>query len=85
MSKDKVRNLEYSVHVEHDGHTAVRNKNPSVKVSLYEDAFHKELIGSFYIPTTTYSLGWKKFDEAVRARAKHDFNIIWNHYTLSPR
>jgi len=72
-----------SVHIFTDNaYEDCKKGNPIIKISI-SASFPRELIGSFYIPTTTYKLGYKAFINAIKARAKHDLKITFDYNSSS--
>lgn len=70
-----------SVHVATDVFEAVQNNFPNVKVKI-GTFYYNEPICEFFVPTTSVvkhgNAVWVPH-EIVKSRAKHDFNITWDH------
>lgn len=70
-----------TVQVAHNALTVKNSDGQNVEVRIYDFPGGKDLLGKFYIPMSTYLISWAAFDAAVRARAKHDLKITYDHYS----
>jgi hypothetical protein len=62
------------------------NTNENVKVQMYASLFHEDPICTFWVPQKSLESfgGYGKTvpSDILRARAKHDHGVTFNHYTL---
>ena len=76
--KAKIKFYPY-VTVQTDYFSAVRNGTPNTRVVIKSGFFDNEVkLGEFFIPTSTGE-DWAEAYAAIRARAKRDLKIEWDH------
>ena len=67
-----------NVSINANAYEAMRNSAENVKVTI-GTFYHNDVIGSFFIPVSTYKLGYQAFYSAIKARAKRDLGITFGH------
>jgi hypothetical protein len=69
-----------SVSIHADAYEAKRDGRENIKVEILDFPRSEKLLGSFYMPLATYiRVGPVAFGKLIKARAKHDLKITYDH------
>ena len=60
-----------------------KSSEGNIKFTIYDGYFSANVIGTFYVPATTKDrFGWIPAD-IIKARMQRDFNVTFDHYSLT--
>ncbi len=69
------------VHIVSDVQEAKQAGKSLIKIIISKSPSPSDVLGSFFLPMSTYDMGRDALVSAIKARAKHDLKITIGHYT----